>query len=108
MLKHDYSQLPVMTTERDIKGLFSWKSLASRWSQGRECNYVREAMEGHAEVGSDATLFEAIRSIQEHDCVLVRDSTKIITGIITAYDISTTFHELAGAFLILWEIENII
>jgi predicted transcriptional regulator len=106
MLKDDFSQLPVMTSEREVKGLFGWKSLGSRVSQGQVCNVVRDAMDEHCEVSADASLFRAIALIQEHDCILVRDAAKKITGIMTPYDISVTFGQLAEPFLVLSEIEN--
>jgi CBS domain-containing protein len=106
MLSNDFSQLPVMTSEREVKGLFSWKSLGTRISQKLSCERVSDATDGHAEVSADASLFKAIALLQEHDCILVRDSTKKITGVITAYDISFTFGQLAEPFLVLGEIEN--
>ena len=45
MLQHDYSQLPVTTKPRDVKGLISWKSLGSRLALGKPCSKVRECME---------------------------------------------------------------
>lgn len=107
MLMNDFSQLPVMTTEREVKGLFSWKSLGSLWSQGYKCTRVGEAMDLHAEIGTDASIFAVVNLLRQHDCVLVRDrTTGKISGIITSYDISVTFGELSEPFLILDEIEN--
>lgn len=105
MLHHDFSQLPVMTSEREVKGLFSWKSLAGGLSQGCAYKFVREAMDEYKDISADASLFAAIDAIQEHDCVLVRDSTRKITGIITPYDIGATFGQLSEPFLLLGEIE---
>ncbi|MFZ3211098.1 MAG: CBS domain-containing protein [Terriglobales bacterium] len=106
MLMKDFSQLPVMTNERTVKGLVSWRSIGSVLSLGRECRFVRDAMEPHNEITVDQSLFDAITAIKERDCVLVRDSTNKICGILTAYDISVTFRELAEPFLVLSEIEN--
>ncbi len=106
MLMNDFSQLPVMTSEREVKGLFSWKSVGSLWSQGHKCSKVREAMNQQAEIDTDASIFAVANLLRQHDCVLVRDRTARITGIITAYDISVTFGELSEPFLILDEIEN--
>jgi CBS domain-containing protein len=106
MLKHNFSQLPVMTSDREIKGLVSWKSLASRWSQGLQCAFVREALEKHESISVNDSIFHAIRVLQEHECVLIRDATRKVCGILTPYDISHTFGQLAEPFLILGEIEN--
>lgn len=40
MLQHDYSQLPVTTTARDVKGIFSWKSLGSRLALGKTTHHL--------------------------------------------------------------------
>jgi len=106
MLKNDFSQLPVMTSERDVKGLFSWKSFGSRCSLGCHPSYVRDAMDPACEVGVDESLFNVVALIKQHDRVLVRESDRRISGIITGYDISKTFGELGEPFLLLGEIEN--
>ncbi len=106
MLMKDYSQLPVMTSAREVKGLFSWRSFGSLCSQRHNCEFVRDALEDHCEVSVDDSLFQIVALIKDHDCVLVRDTDKKITGIITPYDISAIFGQLAEPFLILGEIEN--
>ncbi len=106
MLQHDFSQLPVTTTERDVKGIISWRSLGSRLALGRQCKKVRECMETPSEIRSDASLFEAIQQIVEHECVLVRDITRKLTGIVTTEDLSRQFAQLGEPFLLLGQIEN--
>jgi CBS domain-containing protein len=106
MLQHDFSQLPVTTTERDVKGLISWRSLGSRLALGKQCKKVRESMEPANEIRSDASLFEAIQQIVEHECVLVRDATRKLTGIVTTADLSRQFAQLGEPFLLLGQIEN--
>lgn len=106
MLTNDYSQLPVMTSERDVKGMFSWKSVGTRLALAQECKSVRECMDGHSEVSSDDSLFAAINEIVQNECVLVRDSANKICGIITTSDLSVQFRQLGEPFLLLGEIEN--
>lgn len=106
MLVNDYSQLPVMTNEREVKGILSWKSLGSRLALNRNCIAVRDCMDSHKEVSADDSLFTAIPIIAEFDCVLVRAADKKITGIVTASDVSEQFGQLAEPFLLLAHIEN--
>lgn len=106
MLKNDFSQLPVMIGEREVKGLFSWRSFGSACSQKRDCMFVREAMEDHCEVSINESIFQVAGLIKDYDCVLVRDTDKKIVGILTGFDISATFLQLAEPFLVLGEIEN--
>jgi len=40
---------------------------------------------------SDASLFEAVQQIVEHECVLVRDTTRKLTGIVPREPFVRTF-----------------
>jgi predicted transcriptional regulator len=106
MLANDYSQLPVMTNERDVKGVISWMSIGTRLGLGKSGDHVREFMDEYQEIRADASLFQAIPVIAQHQFVLVRGGDSRITGIITATDLSLQFHRLTEPFLLLGEIEN--
>jgi CBS domain-containing protein len=106
MLQHDFSQLPVTTSIRDLKGIISWKSLGSRLALGKQCEKVSECMEQANEIRFDASLFDAIQQIVEHECVLVRDATRKLAGIVTTADLSLQFAQLGEPFLLLGQIEN--
>jgi len=56
MLSHDFSQLPVMQNEREVKGVISWASIGSRSALGRPCSIVRECMDPHYEIEYDTSL----------------------------------------------------
>lgn len=106
MLQFDYSQLPIMRGEREVKGMISWKSIASRYAIGGECNKVRDCREDAQVVDGNGTLFDAIPTIVKYGYVLVRsESNRRITGIVTASDLSLQFQQLAEPFLLLREIE---
>lgn len=107
MLAHDFSQLPVMHNEREVKGLVSWRTIGQRLLLGRPTERVRDCMERHHEIDADASIFSAIDVIVLHEYVLVRDSRiNKITGIVTTSDLSLQFGQLAEPFLLLGEIEN--
>src|SRR2546426_10657058 len=106
MLDHDFSQLPVMQGEREVKGVVTWKSVASKQALGFYCETVKECREDARIVDSNRTLFDAIPTIVEHGYVLVRNERdRRITGIVTASDLSLQFQGLAEPFLLLREIE---
>lgn len=105
MLVRDFSQLPVMVNERDVKGVISWRSIGSALTFGHEISEVRECMEPHRETTVEAPFFNVIKDIQEHGYVLVRDRDKTISGIVTASDFSVQFAQLAQPFLVIGEIE---
>lgn len=107
MLRHDYSQLPVMTNDRDVKGIVSWESIGSRLALKKNTtSTARECMKPHYEVQSTDSLFRVIAHIIEHSYVLVRGDDKTITGIVTTSDLSLQFQQLSEPFLLLSEIEN--
>lgn len=106
MLQHDFSQLPVMQGEREVKGMVTWKSIGSKHALGCECTLVGHCREDARIVDSNRTLFDAIPTIVEFGYVLVRDQRdRRITGIVTASDLSLQFQALAEPFLLLREIE---
>lgn len=106
MLAHDFSQLPVMTSEKDVKGIVTWASIGSRLAMGKNCRVARKLMEQHRETRSDASFFSVIAIIAAHQYVLVRDNEQKITGIITASDLALQFQQLSEPFLLLGEIES--
>ncbi len=84
MLQFDYSQLPIMHGEREVKGMISWKSIASRYAIGGECCKVQNCREDAQVVDGNGTLFDAIPTIVKHGYVLVRNpQDRKITGIVT-------------------------
>ena len=108
MIAHDYSQLPVMTSDREVKGVISWTSLGTQKHLGRECKYVRECMVPHKEVSSRTYIFAAINDIVANQYVLIRNDDNTISGIVTTSDLSLQFRQLGEPFIILGEIENYI
>lgn len=106
MLQHDFSQLPVMQGEREVRGVVSWKSIGSRLALAQKCALVKDCKEDARIIDSHRTLFEAIPTIVEAGYVLVRDQQdRRIIGIVTASDLSLQFQELSEPFLLLREIE---
>lgn len=106
LLHHDFSQLPVMQGEREVKGVVTWKSIGSKLALGGKCDLVGDCREDARVVDSNRTLFDAIPTIVDYGYVLVRDERdRRITGIVTASDLSLEFQALSEPFLLLREIE---
>lgn len=107
MLRHDYSQLPVMTSERDVKGVISWASIAPALALTEsKSEVVRDYMKPHREINASDSIFSALPRIIEYAYVLVRSADQRISGIITTTDLSSQFRQLSEPFLLLAEIEN--
>ena len=105
MSLNDFSQLPVMTNEREIKGVVTWRSIGESISRGEETSEVRHCMEEHREIAVNAPVFDALDDIWSHGYVVVRDTDRIISGIVTASDVSAHFAKQAKPFEIVREIE---
>ncbi|PDT82306.1 hypothetical protein CO669_34515 [Bradyrhizobium sp. Y36] len=108
LLLRNFSQLPVMTSEREVKGVITWTTIGSRLALSKPESFARDFMEPHHEIRSHFSIFDAIPVIVAHQYVLVRGDDNRISGIITASDLSEQFKLLAEPFLLLGEIENFI
>ena len=108
MQLRDFSQLPVMINQREVKGIISWKSIGTRMALGGKCEFVRDCMDDVQVIDIETPLFDTIGAITKHGYVLVQDkqSGNIISGIVTASDLSNQFQNLAGPFLLTGEIEG--
>jgi CBS domain-containing protein len=107
MLARDYSQLPVMTTPREVKGIVSWFSIGARITlNDRGTAAVRHSMEKAYVVDADEGLLGVLPVIIDRGYVLVRGGDNCISGIVTAADVSMEFKQRAEPFLLLSEIEQ--
>jgi CBS domain-containing protein len=106
MMSKDFSQLPVMSGERSLRGVVSLSSIAKRLALGAKCDAVQDCLELAHVVRGDTFLFDAINDIISHQYVLVQGVDARITGIVTTSDLSLEFRQLAEPFLLLGEIEQ--
>ena len=106
MMVNDFSQVPVMTGDRDVKGVVSWTSIGRRFVLEGETKAAKDVMDRAMDIGADRSIFEAIPVLAEHGYVLVRDRDRTVLGIVTASDLNDQFRQLAEPFLTLGEIEN--
>ncbi|BCM91247.1 hypothetical protein IAD21_03113 [Abditibacteriota bacterium] len=106
MIMHDYSQLPVMSSPRAIKGMISWVSIGTALALKKKVTHVRDCIETAHEVRYDESLFSAINRIVQYGYVLVKNEQNLVGGIITASDLSVQLRQLSEPFLLIGEIEN--
>ncbi len=109
MVKNNYSQVPVMTSEREVKGMVSWKTIARHYSTGNSYKTVSEVMEKPVIVDDETSIFDAIGIVEESDYVLIRNTTdKVIKGIVTTSDLADQFKTLSSPFLLVGRCENLV
>ena len=66
MMANDFSQLPVMSGERSLRGVISLSSLAKRSALGAKCDTVQDCLEPAHIVRGDTFLFDSINDIISH------------------------------------------
>jgi CBS domain-containing protein len=106
MMSNDFSQLPVMTSPRDLKGVVGWKTIGARLALKRPIATAKDCMDVATVLGASEPLFSAISVIAVNDYVLVQAHDKTFCGIVTASDLNEQFLLLAEPFLLVGEIEN--
>jgi CBS domain-containing protein len=106
LMSNDFSQVPVMTGPRSVKGIVTWKSIGMRLALKKPVAVAGDCMEDAIVVRSVAPLFSAISIIAAHDYILVEANDTTICGIVTASDLNEQFRLLAEPFLLVGEIEN--
>lgn len=106
MMTEDFSQLPVMSGERDVKGVISWQTIAQALATRKGGEEVRHFMGTARIMSHDDSLLLAMREVSVHGYVLVRGSDHRITGIVTTADINEQFMVLTEPFLLIGEIEQ--
>lgn len=106
MLLHEFSQLPILSGQRDVDGIVSWRSIGRALALGKECTTVSDCKEDVIILNYDEPLFSAVKFVLEKEVVLVKQKDKTISGIVTVTDIGEQFIAMAEPFLIIEQIEN--
>lgn len=106
LILNDFSQLPILSGQRDVEGVISWKSIGRAISLGKDCKTVSDCKDDVVILNYDEPLFNAVKFVLEKEFVLVRQKDKTISGIVTVTDIGEQFISMAEPFLIIEQIEN--
>jgi predicted transcriptional regulator len=105
MLRHDYSQLAVLSSPRDLRGAISWESIAQarlKHDSPRTSDCIIRAQS----VRLDDDLLPLIPLINDSGFVFVLADDKTVTGIVTPSDVTTEFQQIARPFFLMGEIER--
>ena len=106
MMGKDFSQLPVMSSPKTVKGIITWESIGTARALGQTGDEVRHYMDTAEVIDGQRPLFEAVDIIARVGYVLVKAQDNTITGIVTASDLNDLFLQLAEPFLLVGEIES--
>ncbi|NUT53098.1 MAG: CBS domain-containing protein [Saccharothrix sp.] len=105
MVINDYSQLPVLANERQLRGAVTWKSIA----RARHANHApsfSQAIGSARDVAYNQDLVDVLPILAEQDFVFVRDQTERIAGIVTASDLAAEYGATATPFFLIGELDQ--
>ena len=105
MMRHDYSQLAVLSGPRDLRGAVSWESIAQAQIRDRSAS-LRDAIVPTRTVRKGDDLLALVPTIVDEGFVFVQEIDRTIVGIVTTADLSNQFADLAGPYFMLGEIER--
>jgi len=106
MLEHDFSQLPLMQGERDIRGVVTWKTIAARAVLAKSnSEHARDYREHGKIIEANRILFDVIPEIVGAGYAFIRHPDRKIKGPVTVGDLSIHFQALTEPFFFLREIE---
>ena len=111
MVDTGYSQLPVVSDDNEIVGVFSWQSIGKRLSEIHELKLdlgklpVKDTDLDKARFIAPETYIDTETDWSELDHVFVGSPDNLL-GILTIADVLGRLNDFAEAFVLLFEIEN--
>lgn len=108
MIANDFSQLPVMSSERDLRGAVSWESIA-RARMHRPDLRLSDALIPDAQVVNlHDEMLNHVPEIIRRGFVFIRRPDRKINGVVTTTDLSQAFQDLAGPFFLIGDVERLL
>lgn len=107
MLLNDYSQLPVLAGEHNLRGAVSWQSIA-RAQHAKPNAPFSAAIFDPPIVRYDEDLIDVLPLLSGPDFVLVKDEKKRIRGIVTTADVVQLYGQSATPFFLIGELDRIL
>lgn len=106
MMRHDYSQLPVLADAGTLLGVVSWESIACAWVANSDVNLTEATLDTPEVIQVNNDLLEQLPKIVRSGFAFVRNADDRICGIVTTADLSEQFDYLARPFFVIGEIER--
>ncbi len=109
MMRHDYSQLPIVNEHGQAEGLITSDSILrslSHFQTTINSLHVRDASCTAKIFAPEDDLFELLDGLRDAYAVLIVDSQGILTGIVTDYDTSEYFRRRAEDIMLVEDIER--
>lgn len=107
MVRDDFSQLPVLSGEHNLRGAVSWQSIARAQHANPNASFSAAVFEPRV-VTYDRDLIDVLPLLREADFVLVRDEKKRIAGIVTTADVVQVYGQSAAPFFLIGELDRML
>jgi restriction system protein len=106
MVAGEYSQLPVVDEYERLKGVITWESVAHAQFTRRPGLVADAMLTYHYTCRESEELFARIDDIQRRGFLVIVDGENVVTGILTATDLSGELRNRVQPFTVLEEIER--
>jgi len=104
MLLNDYSQLAVLTSPYNLRGVITWRSIAQARHDDRDARITKAVMPAET-VSYDAELIDVLRRLYDDDFIFVKGPDNTVAGIVTAADVVLAYGDLSMPFLLVGQID---
>ncbi|WP_198170434.1 restriction system modified-DNA reader domain-containing protein [Actinoplanes awajinensis] len=105
MVMNDFSQVPVLSGERDLRGAVTWRSIAVARQAGTDIT-LGDAMKPARDYPYDTRLLDVLDALLKEEFVFVRSHDKRIYGIVTAADVVHVYDQMATPFFLIGEVDQ--
>jgi restriction system protein len=106
MVAGEYSQLPVVDEYGRLKGVITWEGIAHAQFTRRPKLVAHAMLTNPYSCRESEELFARINDIQSRGFLIVVDGENVVTGILTAADLSGELRNRVQPFTVLEEIER--
>ncbi len=107
MMRHDFSQLPVLNGPRTLKGAVSWESVAKAVAH-RPASTVADCMVPADLLKLSDDVLTNVPKITQNGYILTKNQAQEVVGIVTTADLAAAFEVLAAPFLLLGICEQLL
>ena len=108
MMAKDFSQLPVLAGERELRGVVSWESIARARMHLSNLTLSDVMIRDAQVVNLHDEMLAHVPEIIRRGFVFVRRPDRKINGVVTTTDLSQAFQDLAGPFFLVGDVERLL
>jgi CBS domain-containing protein len=105
MFLYDFSQVPVLSGDRDLRGAVTWRSIAVAHQAGADMT-LSEAMIPARDYPYNTRLLDVLDVLLKDEFVFVRSHDQRVYGIVTAADVVRVYDQMATPFFLIGEVDQ--